>query len=135
MDLILSNYTFNYSMQTRWKDMDSFRHVNNATFLTYIEDARISIFNRWNIQDKKQSIIVASITISYHKQLKHPSHIIIGQKISKIGKTSFDISFGIFLDCDVNYPVATGIVTCVCFDFDKQKKQPVYDLIKNDFNK
>jgi len=135
MDLILSNYTFNYSMQTRWKDMDSFRHVNNATFLTYIEDARISMFNRWNIQDKKQSIIVASITISYHKQLKHPSHIIIGQKISKIGKTSFDISFGIFLDCDVNYPVATGIVTCVCFDYMQNIPVAVYSTIKDDYKK
>ena len=135
MDLILSNYTFNYSMQTRWKDMDSFQHVNNSAFLTYIEDARISMFNRWSIQDKKQSIIVASISIAYHKQLKHLSHIIIGQKISKIGKTSFDISFGIFLDCDANDPVATGIVTCVCFDYMQNIPVSVYSAIKDDYKK
>ena len=135
MALMLSNYIFNYSLQTRWKDMDSFQHVNNVVFLTYIEDARISMFNRWNIQDKKQSIIVASIKVDYHKQLKHPSSIIIGQKISRIGNTSFDISSGIFLDCDTNYPIATGIVTCVCFDYMKNIPVPVYSAIKDDYKK
>ena len=66
---MLSDYFFHYPMQTRWKDMDSFRHINNATFLTYIEDARISMFNHWNIKDEKQSIIIASITMDYHRQL------------------------------------------------------------------
>ena len=121
-------------MQTRWKDMDSFRHVNNATFLTYIEDARISMFNHWKIQDERKSIIIASITMDYHRQLKHPSSIIIGQKISRIGNTSFDISSGVFIDGEVE-PIATGMVTCVCFDYIKNVPVAIYDTIKNDYKK
>ena len=121
-------------MQTRWKDMDSFRHVNNATFLTYIEDARISMFNHWKIQDERKSIIIASITMDYHRQLKHPSSIIIGQKISRIGNTSFDISSGVFIDGEVE-PIATGMVTCVCFDYIENVPVAVYDTIKNDYKK
>ena len=31
--------------------------------------------------------------------------------------------------------ISDALITCVCFDFDKQLKQPVYDLIKADLNK
>ena len=128
----LSDYYINYSMHTRWKDMDSFQHINNAAFLTYIEDARIALFNRWNINDIKNSIILASLKIDYHIQLKHPSRIIIGQKIYHIGNTSFDIGFGIFMEGN-NSPVSTGIVTCVCFDYNKNVSVPVYPEIRKDF--
>tara|TARA_Y100000590_G_C15737835_1_gene1019203 strand:- start:2822 stop:3172 length:351 start_codon:yes stop_codon:yes gene_type:complete len=112
--------------------MDSFQHINNAAFLTYIEDARIALFNRWNINDIKNSIILASLKIDYHIQLKHPSRIIIGQKIYHIGNTSFDIGFGIFME-DNSSPVSTGIVTCVCFDYNKNVAVPVYPEIRKDF--
>ena len=88
-----------------------------------------------NKQEVQKSIIVASIKADYHKQLKHPSSIIIGQKISRIGNTSFDISFGIFLDCNTKHPIATGIVTCVCFDYMQNIPVPVYSAIKDDYKK
>ena len=31
-----------------------FTHTNNSTFLTYIEDARISLFNRWKLNNKEK---------------------------------------------------------------------------------
>ena len=65
----LSNYPFHYKLQTRWKDMDAFGHVNNAVFLSYIEDARITFFKRWNLSDKKRSIIMASAKIDYIRQI------------------------------------------------------------------
>ena len=86
----IANYPQHYEFKTRWKDMDSFGHVNNAVFLTYIEDARIMYFKRWNITEKKRSLIVASIKIDYLRQIEHPSDLIVGQKISRIGYSSFD---------------------------------------------
>ena len=40
----LSDFPFHYEIKTRWKDMDAFGHVNNAVFLSYIEDALINNF-------------------------------------------------------------------------------------------
>ena len=71
-------FTFLYKLNTRWKDVDSFGHVNNAIFLTYIEDARISFFKRWNLNARKRSIIMVSVKMDYHIQLKHPSNLIVG---------------------------------------------------------
>jgi acyl-CoA thioester hydrolase len=128
----IADYSQHYELKTRWKDIDSFGHVNNAVFLTYIEDARIMYFKRWNVTEKKRSLIVASIKIDYLRQIVHPSDLIVGQKISRIGNSSFDIQSAIFLHNDPK-PAANSVVSCVCFDYQQNKSVPVYDEIKADF--
>ena len=68
----LTDYPLHVEIQTRWRDLDAFGHVNNAVFVTYIENARGTLFERWNLpfDGTGQSLIVAAITIDYHKQLK-----------------------------------------------------------------
>ena len=127
----LTDYPFHYKIQTRWKDMDSFMHVNNAIFLTYIEDARVNLFKRWNLRDKNKSIIVASIKLELLRQITHPSELIVGQKISRIGTTSFDIQSAVFIN-DEPGSVATSKVICVCFDYKKNKPVSVYPEIISD---
>ena len=129
----LADYPFHYKLQTRWKDMDSFRHVNNAIFLTYIEDARVIFFKRWNLIDEKKSIIVASIKLDFFQQLNHPSELIVGQRISRLGTTSFDIDSAVFIK-DKPDTVATSKVICVCFDYKENKSVSVYPEIISDSN-
>ena len=78
--------------------MDVFDHVNNGVSHTYIEDERITFFKRWNICDKKKSIIAASIKIEHLIQMKHPSHLILGQRVSRIDSKSFDIESALFIN-------------------------------------
>ena len=130
----LSNFPFHYKLQTRWKDMDAFGHVNNAVFLSYIEDARITLFKGWNISDEKRSIILASMRIDYLRQIDHPSHLIVGERISRIGRKSFDIESAVFINNGVE-PVASSMVTCVCFNYEENKSLPVYPEIITDYKK
>ena len=128
---VLSDYPLHVEIQTRWRDLDAFGHVNNAVFATYIETARGTLFKKWNLpfDGKGQSLIVASITINYHQQLKHPTDIIIGQKISRIGNSSFDVESALFDKNNKIDPIATSKVIVVCFDFDQQKSLPVFKQI------
>ena len=128
----ITDYPHHYEFKTRWRDIDLFGHVNNAVFFTYIEDARIMYFKRWNITGKERSLIVASIKIDYLRQIEHPSDLIVGQKLSRIGNSSFDIQSAIFLNNDPK-PAANSLVSCVCFDCEQSKSVPVYDEIKSDF--
>ena len=131
---ILNDFKFQHPLKTRWRDLDAFRHVNNATFLSYIEDARILFFKRWNINLKEKSLIVASVKIDYINQLEHPSNIIIGQKVSRIGTKSFDIQSAIFKE-DNEKLICCSIVTSVCFDFIHSKTVNLFPEIINDYNK
>ena len=132
----LTNFPFHVNIQTRWRDLDAFGHVNNAVFATYIETARGTLFNRWSLpfDGTGKSLIVASMTINYLKQLKHPSNIIVGLKINKVGNTSFNIESYIFNEKDIQNPIATSNVVIVCFDFDNQKPVPVFSQILKDYN-
>ena len=128
----LEDFLFHHNIQTRWKDMDSFGHINNAVYLTYIEDARTTLFKRWNLKSQNTSVIVASLKIDYFTQIKHPSKLIIGSTISRIGNSSFDIQSAIFID-GLKKPAALSLVICVCYDYENGKSVTVYDEIRNDF--
>ena len=128
----LEDFLFHHNIQTRWKDMDSFGHINNAVYLTYIEDARTTLFKRWNLKSQNKSVIVASLKIDYFTQIKHPSKLIIGSKISRIGNSSFDIQSAIFID-GLKKPAALSLVICVCYDYENGQSVTVYDKIRNDF--
>ena len=129
---LLEDFLFHHNIQTRWKDMDSFGHINNAVYLTYIEDARTTLFKRWNLNRQNNSVIVASLKIDYFTQIKHPSKLIIGSKISRIGNSSFDIQSAIFID-GLKKPAALSLVICVCYDYENGQSVTVYDEIRNDF--
>ena len=128
----IENFSFLYELNTRWKDIDSFGHVNNAVFLTYIEDARISFFKRWSLDGRKRSIIMVSVKMDYHQQVGHPSSLVVGQRISRLGKTSFDIHSVVFIKDDPQ-PAAAAVVSAVCFDYETNKSVPLYPEIKADF--
>ena len=132
IDLKLEDFPFHHKLKTRWRDLDAFRHINNASFLTYIEDARILFFKRWGINLKEKSLIVASVKIDYIRQLLHPSNFTIGQKVSRIGTKSFDIRSALF-DEENSELICCSIITSVCYDFEQNISVPVYEEIKRDY--
>jgi acyl-CoA thioester hydrolase len=40
----MEGYPFSCPIQVRWRDLDAFAHVNNATFASYIEMARSEVW-------------------------------------------------------------------------------------------
>ena len=132
--LQLKVFPFHHPLNTRWKDLDAFRHINNAVFLSYIEDARIVLLNRWEIDYGSKSLIVASAKIDYLKQVKHPSSLIIGQKVSRIGNKSFDIESAVFVEGDSG-PVCVSLITSVAIDFKLNKTVKVHPEIIADYEK
>ena len=130
---VLDDYPFHHEIRTRWKDMDSFGHINNANYVTFIEDARIIFFERWGINTHGKSLIVASIKIDYLNQLQHPNDLLIGQKIVRLGNKSFDIESLVF-NKDEMTPLVMSTVTCVCYDYENNKSLVLFPEIIKDYN-
>jgi acyl-CoA thioester hydrolase len=122
-----SDFKSFFDMKTRWKDMDALGHINNATFLTYLESGRIELVKKWDF--KKPPFIQASTNIDYLRQLSHPASLQIGQKISRVGHKSFDILTGIFEEGEEK-PVAQAVTTLVGFDYESQKTVSVPEVIR-----
>ena len=124
--ILKSDFKFIIELDTRWADMDWIGHVNNATFLTYIESARIKLIE--DLGFLEVPIIMASIKIDYINQLKYPATMQIGQKISRIGNSSFDILTGIFEKKD-EILITLSTTTLVCYDYKTQKSIKVPNQI------
>tara|TARA_B100001250_G_C19374046_1_gene603275 strand:- start:213 stop:632 length:420 start_codon:yes stop_codon:yes gene_type:complete len=128
----IDSYPFKHFFSTRWIDQDAFRHINNAVFLSYFEDARINFFKRWNIDYGSKSLVIASVKVDYLRQVEHPSDLLIGQKISRIGTKSFDVEAVIF---NKDKPCCISMVTIVCYDFINKKSIRIFNDIIDDFNR
>jgi len=127
-DVNRSQFSFFTEINTRWRDLDAFNHINHAMYLTYLETGRFDFLN--DIKELKKSLIMASISIDYHKQGYHPSKLFIGQKIVSIGNTSFKMLASIFNNEEV-LPLVSSLTVLVCFDFKEQKPFPVPEIIRN----
>lgn len=77
----------------RWGDVDAMGHVNNATYLTYLEQARITYFNDlglWNGQAGKIAPIMARCEIDYRLPLYASDQVVVYTRCARLGNRSFD---------------------------------------------
>src|SRR4051812_11829363 len=89
---------FNHSMrpEIRFVDVDAFGHVNNAHYLTYIEQARVKYFDDivgWKYDWSKQGIILARAEINYVVPILFRDDVTILTRCSRIGNKSFDMEY------------------------------------------
>ncbi len=128
-----NDFDFWTHLETRWRDLDALRHINHATYLTYMEDARIAFYHEMGMKNERWDGNVATILggmqIAWLSQVKHPSTLDIGQRLSRIGKTSFDLLTGVFMS-DEDSPVCVANFKLVAFDYDKNQSVHVPDIFQ-----
>jgi thioesterase-3 len=75
--------------------LDAYRHVNNARYLEFIEEARWQYLDKINPNELAKydfSFIVVNININYRKSVTVGDTINISTEIEKIGNTSMTFS-------------------------------------------
>lgn len=84
---------FSTALDVRWGDVDSFGHVNNATFLAYLEQCRSEWMNsvpcHW--QEGEAGPVVANININYRRPLHWPRRIEVTLKPASPGRSSIKL--------------------------------------------
>lgn len=87
------NTVFEIEMDVRWGDMDAFNHVNNASYLRYIEEARVLWFKQispvW--ADPDCSPILAAAQMNYRRPIGWPERLRIAMGIERLGGKSLTI--------------------------------------------
>ena len=79
----------------RWSDMDSLGHVNNAVYFTYCESARMGLFDRLKLADYAGDLgpVVVTASCTFKQQLTFPATLAIEVRCSKVGRTSFTLTY------------------------------------------
>lgn len=112
-------YRFKLKLEVRWSDMDEMHHVNNAVYLTYLEQAKIYYFGEaMKINWGEISFILASAHIDYIKPLVFPNEAFVYVRVSKFGNKSFEMNYLVTgFENGIEKLSATGNTTLVMFDY------------------
>ncbi|MDR3388357.1 MAG: thioesterase family protein [Rudaea sp.] len=116
----------------RWRDLDAFNHVNNSTFMTYLEEARLLWFSRLDgswLTDS-HAPVVAAININYRAQLAWPRQISVQLHCERLGTTSLTLSHRIVDAADRGKTYSDGNVVLVWIEPSSGKPVPLPEAIR-----
>jgi len=105
-----------FKCQVRWGDLDAFMHVNNAAYLTYIQEARVdfTVYSRQRVNLKPVLIemVVAHADIDYINPIYDAGiEIDIAVWVSKIGTSSFVLQYELSKNDEIYAKAKTVQVT------------------------
>ena len=116
-----------FKCQVRWGDLDAFMHVNNAAYLTYIQEARVdfTVYSRQraNLQPVLIEMVVAHADIDYINPIYDAGiEIDIAVWVTKIGTSSFVLQYELSKDGEIYAKAKTVQVTV---SMDTKTSRPV----------
>ncbi len=112
-DPILPAPFFTHTIALRWRDMDSYQHVNNSEYLTLCEEARIAWFRSmpgpWRSETAEP--VIARIELDYKKPLVHPANVIVSLSLDRLGNSSLSLHQTLTTDADATiYAVGKSVL-------------------------
>lgn len=127
-----------HPLQVRFRDCDPLGHVNNAVYLTYLEQAR---FNLWKAQLDFQArsagdigprgigFILARVECDFRAQAKYGDWLDVKLSLGEFGRSSFTYTYEI-VHHGTGQVMAAAKTVLVWFDYDAQKPTPLDDATK-----
>ena len=121
-------------LEVRFRDIDAFRHVNNAAFFTYIEEARIRyLCDLLEIEAvERLPMILAAVQIDFKSPILYGQEVEIGTRVDWVGNTSFSMSHHLTASPGARV-VAEAATVLVAYDYATEAPMPVPDAWRNAF--
>jgi acyl-CoA thioester hydrolase len=124
---------FSHRLEVRFRDCDALGHVNNAVYLTYLEQAR---FNHWRAIGAAAlsggagipGLILARAEIDYRRPAKFGDVLEVRLGIAAIGRTSFTYEYEI-VDVEGQL-VASARTVIVRYDYSTNRPVAVSDALR-----
>lgn len=111
-----------------WGDMDAFNHVNNTVHLRWFESSRIRYIEQAGIRElldtHRLGPILASLNCHYRRQLRYPGHVVVGSRVTRLGRSSLTVAHTI-VSQETGELAADGESIVVVFDFERQRPKRI----------
>jgi acyl-CoA thioester hydrolase len=124
----MATFNFFQSIQARYSDLDAQGHVNNARFVSYIEEARFNYLTHLGLWDGASfldlGLIVADVHVSYQAPIALWQSIRVGVRVSKLGNKSLVFEYMIE-DAETHKTIATAETVMVSYDYRAHATQPI----------
>jgi acyl-CoA thioester hydrolase len=115
-------------LEVRFRDIDAFRHVNNAAFFTYIEQARVRYLIDILELDavERAPLILAAAQIDFRAPILFGQDVEFGTRVDWIGRTSFSMSHRLEAGAEDRLVAEAGTIL-VAYDYAAERPIPVPD--------
>ncbi|MBB4132327.1 MULTISPECIES: thioesterase family protein [unclassified Xanthomonas] len=119
-------------ISVRWRDMDSMGHVNNAKYISYLEEARV----RWMLgvqgvaMTDRIAPVVAATNVNYKRPLVWPNDITVELFVERLGSSSITIGHRIVDQKDDSVLYSDGNVVVVWIDTQTGKSASLPDAVR-----
>jgi acyl-CoA thioester hydrolase len=120
----MSSGDFVHEERVRFRDLDPMGHVNNAVFLTYLEQARVALFSGLGAATalEEMNLIVARVEIDFKAPVRLGQEVEISVRASRFGTKSFDLDYELRVDGEL---VAEAKSVQVAYDYGRREPVPV----------
>lgn len=126
------DFPFYHEIKVRFRDVDMMRHVNNAVYLTYLEEGRTG-FGEWVFKDHPQfgkfSYIVASVSINYRAPALYRDYLRIYLRVKEMRNSSFVFQYEIRKK-ETDELVADAESVQVMYDYRQGKKYTIPEELR-----
>jgi acyl-CoA thioester hydrolase len=115
--MALEDFRYRLEIRVVFRDIDYYRHVNNAVYITWMETARIDYcreaFDR--PLGGKINVIMASQRFDYERQTQYDERLVMGCRTSRLGNKSMDLTYELWRPGE---RIGHGISTLVGYDYE-----------------
>ena len=120
----MSSGAFVHEEQVRFRDLDPMGHVNNAVFLTYLEQARVAFFAEMGAATglEDMNMIVARVEIDFKAPVRLGQEVEVSVRASRFGTKSFDLDYELRVEGEL---VAVAKSVQVAYDYKRREPVPV----------
>ncbi|MCB9133965.1 MAG: acyl-CoA thioesterase [Anaerolineales bacterium] len=124
----MGSFHFYHPIEVRYADIDAQGHVNNAKYLTYIEQARMAYLLHLKLWDGKSFMEVGTILAQASINYLAPIHLLqpvrVGVRVSRLGNKSLTMHYCLD-DVQTGQELATGESIIVAYDYHAQTSVPI----------
>jgi len=122
--------TFEHALDVRFRDCDALGHVNNAVYLTYLEQARFAHWERLTgAAGIPRSFILARVECDYRAPATAGERLIVRLRVAAVGNSSFTFEYEI-LNGRTREVIATAKTVQVMYDYDAGRPVPIPDDVR-----
>jgi acyl-CoA thioester hydrolase len=83
-------FPFEHEIEVRFRDCDAMAHVNNAVYLTYLEQARIACWQQiTGTSGIVRNFILARVECDYRAPATLGDHLSVRLTLANVGRSSF----------------------------------------------
>ena len=124
-----------YRLRVRFSDCDPLGHVNNATYLTYLEQARIVLWGeqlggRWMANGPRgEGFILARAEVDFRAQAREGDEIEVRLALAGFGRSTAIYEYEV-VDLSDGKVVLEARTIQVWFDYDRNRSVTITDGLK-----